>query len=166
MLLIPVTKWQIRVLHPTKPTRPFSPAGKILRCIANTSQIHCTANFDQCPFRSTVPAARAPRKCKDSHRRIQGQDIRERTKREGNEIDVVASRSFVRTVARRSSLAGNTPLFPCLHDVPTVFSIAVVAANGGRPGNTELPFNLVKSSKSFPQASGRKVLALSDFMES
>lgn len=135
--------------------------------VANTWQMHCTANFDQCSFRSTVPAARAPRICKDSHRRIQRQDIRERTKREGNEIDVVASRSFVRiVVARRSSLARNTPLFPCLHDVPTAFSIAVVAANGGRPGNTELPFNLVKSSKSFPQASGRKVLALSDFTES
>lgn len=101
-------------------------------------------------FASTNPGARYQRE----------------TKRKGNEIDVVASRSFARIVARRSSLARSTPLFPCLHDVPTVFSIAVVAANEGRPGNTELPFNLVKSSKSFPQASGRKVLALSDFTES
>lgn len=158
----------MRVLHSTKPARPFSPAGKILRCIANTWQIRrkCIAP----PTLINVPFARLfpPHEHRENAkiRRIQGQDIRERTKREGNEIDVVASRSLVRIVARRSSLARNTPLFPCLHDVPTIFSIVVVAANGGRPGNTELPFNLVKSSKSFPQASGRKVLALSDFTES
>lgn len=133
--------------------------------VANTSQMHCTANFDQCSFRSTVPAARAPRKCEDSTNpgaRYQ----RENKARRKRNWRCRESSSLVRIVARRSSLARNTPLFPCLHDVPTIFSIVVVAANGGRPGNTELPFNLVKSSKSFPQASCRKVLALSDFTES
>lgn len=97
----------MRVLHSTKPARPFSPAGKILRCIANTWQIRrkCIAP----PTLINVPFARLfpPHEHRENAkiRRIQGQDIRERTKREGNEIDVVASRSLVRIVARRTQHA-------------------------------------------------------------
>lgn len=118
MLPIPVTKittkWQMRVLHSTKPARPFSPAGKILRCIANTWQIRrkCIAppTLINVPFARLFPPHEHRENAKIRIDESRGK-ISEREQSE-KETKLTLSRVLLLSPNRRSAQ------FPCTQHAP------------------------------------------------